>query len=463
MKTYILTYKTLISLYLFLLVISTSSCTKLVDIDSSTTQIDKTDVYNDLSTTKAALNNLYLNLSNNSLLNKSGSGISFNLSIYTDALDYYGTNISGSEMYLNTFSDNNSQSTSWWNTSYQHLYAINDFIQGVTNTDAISIELKQKMLGEALTLRALYYHYLAQLYGDIPYTTSTNYLENKNISKTTYLDVLTKIELDLNQAIEYLDYTYTNKDKFYINKTVPELLLIENYILQKKYQEAEELASSIIDRQQYKIEDDLLNTFKKEATSTIWQFSPLFLTANSATPEATLYIFSNFTTSSSVLSKKVLSLFDDNDKRKQHWLNKIIINDQTFYQVYKYKNKTNNLDEFSILYRIEQIYIDLAFALTMQEKQEQALTVLNQLRQKRGLSDLSLTLSKQETINAILEEDLKEFYTENGRRFFSLKRAGKLNELTQSKPNFRPYHDLFPIPSSQIQINKNLLPNNPGY
>ncbi len=455
------------TIVLYLLVISTlvtfTSCSKLVDIDSPTTQIEKTEVFNDISTIKAALNNLYLSFSTSPAFDGSNAAISFNLSLFTDELDYYGTNQVSKDIYLNTISDTNSTITNWWNNIYQDIYAINAFIEGVNNSSVISLEQKKSFLGEAYALRAIYYQYLAQLYGDIPYTTSTNYTYNKNIGKSPYSDVLRKIEEDLNNALEYLDYTNRSNNKFYINKAVAELIIIENYILQEKYEKAQNIAESLLDKNIYKIEDDLNNTFKKEAKSTLWQLSPFFISANSPTSEAALYLFSNFTTHSAVISNTLLKLFEEQDKRIKQWTNKITLNEKEYYQVYKYKKSTNNTDEFSIVFRIEQVYHDYAYALIMQGKTTQTIEILNYLRQKRGLEDVPTTLNKQEIITALLEESSKEFFTENGRRFFSLKIADKLNHLTESKPNFKPYHKLLPIPYRQLEINSNLLPNNPGY
>lgn len=176
-----------------------------------------------------------------------------------------------------------------------------------------------------------------------------------------------------------------------------------------------------------------------------------------------LYIYSNFTTNSSAISDALLDAFDNQDKRKQNWLKKITLNKEDFYQVYKYKNQTNNTDEFSIIFRIEQVYFDLVFSFIMQDKTDQAIDTLNTLRQKRGLDNLPVSVNKQELIDYYLQESTKEFFTENARRFFDLKLTNKLEVLQNTKPNFKSYHNLLPIPSKQIEINQNLSPNNPGY
>ncbi|WP_232234297.1 RagB/SusD family nutrient uptake outer membrane protein [Myroides sp. ZB35] len=455
--TYI--YKITIS---FIIGILITSCTSQIEVDMPNDKIDQSEVYKDIATTKAALNSLYLDLiTNPSIFNKSSTGVSYSLSLFTDELDYSGTVTTTKDIYENIILDNHSRIATWWNNSYQNIYSINTFIEGVTNSAFLETELKKSLLGEAYALRALYYHYLSILYGDIPYTTSTNYNLNKSLQKLPYQEVLLKIESDLTLAAELLDYSYRDPNKFYINKSIVQVLQIENYILQKKYDKAENTAHLILDQKLYSIEDNLDRTFKKDAKSTIWQIAPRL--ASDITSEASLYLFSNFTNNSSTVSNHLLSLFDNNDKRKQQWLKKININNQEFYQVYKYKNQQNNTDEFSIFYRIEQVYFQLAYSQFRQENTKQAIESLNIVRQKRGLENLPYTLSSQEFITNYLEESSKEFFTENARRFIDLKITDRLEDLKLIKPNFQPYHNLFPIPYKQLQINKNLLPNNPGY
>ncbi|MEC4115092.1 RagB/SusD family nutrient uptake outer membrane protein [Myroides pelagicus] len=452
---YILVYS------LFIIGILSTSCTSQVEIDAPTDRIDHSEVYKDIGTTKAALNSLYLDLELSAIFNKASSGVSFNMSLFTDELDFYGTSSIIKDIYENNFTDNNSTINSWWNNSYQNIYRINAFIEGVNGSPVLGIDLKKSLLGEAYTLRALYYHYLVILFGDVAYTTSTDYNINQNLKRLPYQEVLLKIESDLKEAIQLLDYSYRDPNRFYINKAIAEVILIENYIIQEKFNEAEKVAHQIIDKDLFQIEDDLSKTFKNQAQSTIWQIAPRY--ASRITSEASLYLFSNFTISSATISNNLLELFDNKDNRKKDWLNKISINNQEFYQVYKYKTQANNTDEYSIFYRIEQVYFHLAYSLAMQGNIEKAIESLNVVRHKRGLDNLPSNLNQQQFITNYLEESSREFFTENARRFIDLKITNTLNDLKLIKTNFQPHHNLLPIPFRQMEINKNLRPNNPGY
>lgn len=436
-----------------------TSCEHMIEVDSPTNMVNKEDVYKDISTTKAALAYLYTNIRNNAFLSKSPTGIHHSLSLYADELEHIGT--SDNNYYLNIIQASGPETILWWNNAYQDMYAINAFIEGLTPSPYIEQEMKKTLLGEAYTLRALYYQNLVQLYGDIPYTTSTDYKSNTTISKKPYQVVLVDIEQDLLLALDYLTYSFRSPDKYYVNKAVAELLLSENYLLQKKFDLAELYSSKVIDSNLYQIEEDLSKTFKKDAKSTIWQISPE--QGSYITPEASNYIFTAIAANTSVISEKLLKSFDSNDLRKQHWLNKIEINDQTFYGVYKYKNKTDNTDENSIFFRIEQAYSILTESLLSQNKLPQAVETLNAIRTKRGLPPLSTNIAKGELEQEFLQEMYREFFTENGHRFYTLKRLNQLSQIKEVKPNWKEYNSLFPIPEKQLLINTNLNPQNNGY
>lgn len=87
---------------------------------------------------------------------------------------------------------------------------------------------------------------------------------------------------------------------------------------------------------------------------------------------------------------------------------------------------------------------------------------LNAIRNRAGLGNTSAG-NMEEIIDAVLEERRKEFFTEYGHRFFDLKRTGKLNEVLGVKPGWKSENRLLPIPESEINLNTNLQPQNPGY
>lgn len=447
------------SILLLLINLILISCDQLVDVDLPDNKVNQQDVFKNVSSVKSALSQLYTNVRDKNFITKNTNGISHGLSLYTDELNYVGT--STNNFYVNSIQPNSQETANWWNSAYQNIYQINAFIEGLTQSQYIEQQLKEPFLGEAYTLRALHYHYLTQLYGDIPYTLTTDYKFNTNINKTPYNQVLLEVEKDLLIAHQYLTYEYRSTNKFHINKAIVELLLAENYLLQKRFDLAQQYCQNILNNKLYQIESDLNNTFKKTSKSTLWQLSPHLET--NITPEANAYIFTALSANTTAISTELINKFDPEDLRLKNWIKSTTVNNTKFLTAFKYKNKTNNTDEYSIFYRIEHVYFIYIESLFFQNKRLQAITELNKIRQTRGVKPIDTALSSDEFEQVFLDESQREFFTETGQRFFTLKRFEKLNQLKSTKTNWLDYHQLFPIPEKQLLINKNLNPNNHGY
>lgn len=433
------------------------SCEHMIEIDLPTDQINSEKVFKDKKSASSVLTNLYINLRENSFLTAKNQGIGTLLSLYTDELEPISSSVTSDNFLLfnNTLDPTKNVLLSLWNTSYAHIYGINDFINRVSNSNGIDSNDKDQLLADAYILRAIYYQILTQIFGDIPYTVTTNYKENTSIKKTRYKEVLDHIEQDLLHANEITSYSYRSSNKYYPNKAVVELILAKNYLLQKKYDQTESLAKTILSNPLYSIETDLSKTFKSTSKSTLWQLSNSSSIA--ATYEARNYVMLS-NNAPYKLSKALFNSFDNHDLRKKNWT-KEYLNSNRFY-AFKYKNHLNNTDECSILFRIEEAYFVLCEALIYQNKEKEAIPYLNIIRQKAGLSPLTNTLTKEQILIVMLEESQKEFFLEHGRRFLDLKRNNKLSLLKATKPNWQDKHALLPYPEKEILINPNLNPQN---
>ena len=163
------------------------------------------------------------------------------------------------------------------------------------------------------------------------------------------------------------------------------------------------------------------------------------------------------------MSANLYNAFPVEDQRKQKWISKVYVGTETWYRAEKYKLTVNNTTEYSIVCRLEEVYLLLAETLIKQGKSQEAVPYVNATRKRAGLEELPPTLSPSVLLTEILEENRREFFAEMGKRFFDLKRAGQLNTLSQVKPNWKDYHQLWPIPQKDLLLNSNLNPQNPGY
>lgn len=459
MKNQYFTYR-FIQCMLVLLALFFQSCEQLIETDLPDDQINTEDVFKDIHTAKSALTDLYISIKEAPLFKAGSNGINLDLSKYTDDLNVF---IENDVLFNNNIFSSNSPSGLYWSRAFKNIYAVNSFIKGLTSSEHISESDKQAFLGEAYFLRALYHQKLTQLFGNIPYVTATDYRLNTSISKKPTDEVLNKIEQDLIKAIEVLPDEYRSEERIYPNRAVAELVLAQNYLLQNQYALAEQTAKAIVDNSLFKIESDLNRVFKKDAASTLWQMSPNTTSNFGPTADASAYIFTSLPPTNYALSSGLVNSFDASDLRKANWIKEVTDGTTSYYHAYKYKNKENNTDEYSIVFRIEEAYFVLMEALAYQNRIPEAIGYLNTIRNRAGLDDLPSTLSQTGFIDVMLEESRREFFTEGGHRFFDLKRNNRLHILKEVKPNWEDKHALFPIPESEILLNPNLLPQNEGY
>ncbi|WP_454045096.1 RagB/SusD family nutrient uptake outer membrane protein [Chryseobacterium sp. Marseille-Q8038] len=422
-------------------------------------QIASNEVFQDLQTANSALSALYADVMTNSPI--SGANLDAALGVYTDELDEFSTTITPTrELYLNQQTDTNQTVYSIWVSSYKHIYTANAILAGVDKSTGISASDKKYLKGEALFIRTLMFFYLNQLYGDIPLPNTTDYNVNQIIKKTPSSEVLSKLENDLNQVLTLLQDDYRNTERIYPNKMTARLLLAKIYMAQQQWIQAEQILKEIIQSSIYLMETDITKVFQKSGKHILWQLKPA---NNTSLKQATLYYFSNAKPNSYTLNNNLVNSFSSNDLRKQHWMAVVSYNGESWYRAEKYKNRDNtNTNEYSIIFRIEEPYLLLAETLANQNKLTEGLTYLNPIRQRAGLAPLS-NLSQPDLLSEILLEDRREFFTETGHRFLDLKRMGKLNTFLNVKPNWKNYHNLWPIPQNELLLNSNLKPQNTGY
>ncbi|WP_027379074.1 RagB/SusD family nutrient uptake outer membrane protein [Chryseobacterium daeguense] len=437
------------------------SCEKMLEVDLPENQMLSETVFQDAQTANSVLSGLYAGLWEASPIAGDQSGRI--LSLYTDDLTYYAVNATNGlpEISNNTLIDTNQFVSSVWSAAYQKIYVSNSIIEGLNSSSSISAAEKNRMTGEALTIRSLLFFYLQQIYGDIPYPVTTNYQINQSITKTNSEEVLQRIESDLTEAVELLPDQYRSAERIFINKKTAQLMLAKVQMQRSRYAEAESNLKAVIQSPLYQFQNDITKVFLKSGTHIIWQLKP----KNSGDPvrEATLYYFANVAPSSMSLSPALVSSFQTGDLRKQHWMAAVIVAGTTWYRAEKYKARSANTTENSIVFRLEEAYLLLAESLAKQNKTAEALPYINPIRQRAAQPLLASSVSQNTLLDEILKENRKEFFTEMGHRFIDLKRAGQLNTLQTTKPNWKDFHKVWPLPQKELLMNPNMNPQNTGY
>lgn len=444
------------------------SCDSFVDVELPNDRISGETVFDNTATATAALSNIYVKFRDNVIVNGGEpNGITYLFGHYTDELDLYNNTLNRVQpFYNNSVVVSDAAVFDMWRNGYNLIYAANALIEGLNNSAAIPEEDKNQLMGEALFARGFIHFYLVNLFGDIPYIEITEYQENTQASKTQVAGVYEKIISDLLEAKGLLTDSYMSEERTRPNKGVLSALLSRVYLYTEDWENAATESTSLIDNVGvYTWENDLSKVFLKESTSTIWQFKPNF--DGASTSEARNFIFASGPPPNVALTSALIASFEVEDNRFTNWVGSATDVDMTntWYYANKYKENSNigTSVEYSKLFRLAEQYLIRAEARVQLGNISGAQADLNTIRNRAGLGNTSAA-SLPDLLDAILQERQVELFTEFGHRFFDLKRMGKADAiLSLIKPGWDVTDVLLPIPESELLINSNLLPQNPGY
>lgn len=464
----IIKYKTrIIAKIIFLLLLSIfpfASCDSFIEVDLPKSQLNNKNVFEDYSTADAALADIYSKIRDNGLLSGGSSGLSFLIGLYSDELSYYGNPSNAAvHFYTNSLLATNSAAAEFWNASYNQIYAANAVVEGSKNSASLSASDKKRLEGEAIFIRALLHFYLVNLFGDIPYITTTDYKINAAASKLSVSRVNELIVADLLTAASQLSSVSSADTRVRPGKPAIQALLARVYLYQGFWPEAANSASAVLNQTENFKMESTEKVFLKDSQETIWQLEPAFSGKN--TDEAAAFIFFTAPPPLVALTNNLIESFSVGDLRRKNWTGSVTNGTTAFYFPFKYKefDYTPSSVEFPIVLRLSEQYLIRAEARAQQGDLIGAGEDLNIIRHRAGLTDTDAD-SREELLEAVQVERRHEMFTEYGHRFFDLKRTGQINMvLSFLKPGWNSTDVLLPIPQTELSLNQNLRPQNSGY
>ncbi|HWW40890.1 RagB/SusD family nutrient uptake outer membrane protein [Pedobacter sp.] len=471
--------------------IALSNCKKLVEVDGPVTSVSSKNVYNNDATAVGAITSLYVNLSNGSPVNPQElSGLSGIGGLSGDEFDYYsGAGNSTLSVYYQNNLNSQFIGNDFWGNTYQRLYTVNAALEGLESSIGLSPAIKQQLMGEAHFMRAFYYFYLVNLYGDVPLVLSTDYTVNAVIKRSAKADVYSQIVTDLKEAQNLLSESYLSGDgktsyplgseeRVRPNKWAAIALLARVYLFTEQWTNAEIQASMILANTSLFQLESLDKVFLKNNSEAIWQLQPTKLRFN--TQEGEIFVIPQGGPASYnpvYLSRELLKDFETGDQRKNNWISSVNANSTIYYYPYKYKIKSSSLTdvpvtEYSTVMRLAELYLIRAESRAQLGNLADAISDVDRIRSRAGLplvKDTNPNINQENLITLILKEKRIEFFTEWGHRWLDLKRTGKVDEVmskvTPKKSNggaWKSYQQYYPIYYYELQSNPNLT-QTPGF
>ncbi len=362
---------------------------------------------------------------------------------------------------------------------------------------------KEAIIAQATFLRAYYYFELVKWFGDVPLAVDKRLLfgDQDVVERTPKAEVYAQIEIDLQFAAANLPYVQTETGR--ITKGAAQALLGKAYLFQNKFAEAAVVLDDLIANGPYDLITDYSTMFENDNENNIESvFEVQYIDVEGAgfgclqCSEGNVAVgfngIRNYTGplfdsgfSFNVPTQKVVDAFEVGDVRKDvailditAWANQnsgvsfVEGYEHTGYYNRKYIARKGDLNVGDANLTNPNNYRAIRFADVLlmaaeannrkpSSEDSKAQGYLNRVRNRAfGGTENQIMVSGAALTDAIANERQLELVGE-GHRFFDLVRTGR---AAQEIPGFTPgKHEVFPIPSIEIELAGNRWSQNPGY
>jgi hypothetical protein len=456
-----------------------SSCKKFIEVEAPYTSFNGENVYTTDATAISAVTALYTKLG---YADASVNRPSYYLGLSSDELTLFSGSNSQELVGLYTNDLTAAAAPSLWSQFYPNIYLANAAIESLMKSNSLTPEVNQQLLGEVKFMRAFYYFYLVNLYGDVPLVLTTDYKQNTLMTRTSATVVWQQIISDLKEAKDLLNTNYVGADvistsatteRVRPNKSTASALLARSYLYNQDWANAEAQANDVIGTVSLYDTVSLSNAFVKNPIinkEAIWQIQST--TTGWNTNDARVFILPATGPSPGsypfYLNKRLVNSFEAGDNRRSSWIKGIKVGVDSFYYAYKYKSAILNAPviEYITVFRLAELYLIRAEARAQLGDIAGAKADLNLIRARARLSSTSAN-TKDELIIAILKERRVELFGEWGLRWFDLKRTNTADlvmsvETPLKGGAWQGIDKFYPIPLNELIANPNLT-QTPGY
>lgn len=367
---------------------------------------------------------------------------------------------------------------------FEGIYIANNLLLNIDGNENISGEIRDRVRGEALFGRALFYSTALSFYGDLPLIDEPLADPLNPPGRDPAAMVAQQVIEDFTEAAALLPASYTESDYGRFTSGAAWAQLARFQLNQKNWSEAIVAAREVLGLG-YSLSSEYADIFAVDN-----QNNPEIILSVPCTPQLGIgntmvahTAQSDFVTGSwggHQARNSFYDSFDPADRRRSH-----LVKDYetpsgdprtvtTGAMIIKYEVDLGRTGVWAgndiVLHRLGEVYLTLAEALNEDfGPNQESIDLINALRDRAFDSDPSKRIqlsdfsSKEELRDYILQERSWETYAENYRRD-DLIRHGKYIQMAQERgvTNAQAFHVLYPIPQDEIDRNPNFVQND-GY
>lgn len=387
----------------------------------------------------------------------------------------------------------------WWNTLYKAIRRTNVVIEKVPGI-TMNETLRNRYVGEARFLRAMFYFDLVRAYGGVPLLTS---VDPVILPRSTAAEIYQFIEEDLLFAIANLPrkIEYGVADQGRASKGAAQALLAKVYLFQGKWADAEAKVLDVINSGDYNLEsvyENANSVVGEQGVESVFEVASFGMEglANGGNQYGNVQGVRGNPNRGWGFNRPTLSLrssYEANDPRLEAtviYLGEVLdgvtiagdgqtpdasvdSHSQAEIECYNQKvwtpgnNVPTSFGHNRRFIRYSDVLLMAAEALNENNKPTDALIHLNRVRQRAREGNNAILLDivvtdKNQLRDIILHERRVELALE-GHRFWDLVRTNKAATVLGPLGFVTGKHELLPIPQTEIDLSQGALEQNPGW
>lgn len=355
-----------------------------------------------------------------------------------------------------------------WQQSYRTIQRCLDVLDNVPNINDPALD-QDRILGEAHFIIGLSYFNLTRYFGQVPIVESTTKSPDQDflLSRSEVSEVYAVVIRELEEAERLLPATNGNRAR--ATKGAARALLARVYIHRQQpgdFEAALAKCEEVMADDQYQLVSaenygSIFDVGQQNSPETIFEISYRpDLTQEDGSNQFLRELLPPIRYRVRPEERMIEALTADPDDIRQH-----IAIDTFETNIYVRKVYLGDLEQpitqgpNLIVVRLADVILMRAESLNELGRTTEAITFLNQIRARAGVGPTTATTQGQVRL-AIENERYLELCFE-GHRWFDLVRNGRAQDFV---PNLTdPDRILWPVPVREIDLNPNLLPQNPGY
>ncbi len=384
----------------------------------------------------------------------------------------------------------------FWAKAYEGIVRANEVITRGQEVEMDAV-LKSRLIAEAHFLRALFYFHLTNLWGDVPLVQELQTVGEKAlVSRDPKATVVAAVFQDLDIAVNGLPESYSSQDLGRATKAAALALKARVHLYEEQYAEVissanavTQLGYDLVQMEQWPDQflpegenNGIESIFEVQFTGNTGSSTGSNFNGNAGIPE--------ITGGGLLPTQDLVEAFEEGDPRKT-W-SVLLPGDEFAGVVFSPDGQDSNFgrtgfarkkgvipqpniggegDQNAVVIRYAEVLLNLAEAENELNGPAGAYEPINRIRGRVGLPELPAGLSQEDMRAAIRQERRVELAFE-GIYYFDLLRWGPAAmqaamESVVNVPGHARFFDtrvmMWPVPQTELDVNPNLLPQNPGW